>query len=155
MWGGPPTSNILLDSTQRPDAPAQGDDVSPSRLACPNGVLSLRPIKALRQLVQRHRFRFQTSVRAHQHSAKTAAESSSALQAMIISRYRRLSFASPIAARRIWMIVSNSHSKWTSTSRERSCQRLFFGEACVKRGCFPPLPIVMGRVHTSLLSQVE
>ena len=32
-------------------------------------------------------------------------------------------------------------------------------EVCVKRGCFPPLPIVMGRVLTSvltrLLSQVE
>ena len=78
-------------------------------LGSPSGVLALRLLKALRQFAQSHRNRFQTSVCAHQHSSKAAAESSSALQAMTRTCSRRLSFASLIASRRTWMIASNSH----------------------------------------------
>ena len=92
-------------------------------LGSPSGVLALRLLKALRQFAQSHRHRFQTSVCAHQHSSKTAAESSSALQAMTRTRSRRLSFTSLIASRRTWMIASTTRIQNGSIQAENECAR--------------------------------
>ena len=111
-WSVPhPTKNALPHT----DAPAQGDEVSPSARKPKRGAGSSTaqsaetvrsepspPLPDLR-LGLRSPALFQNCGRINNHRALYT------LQAMTRTRSRRLSFASLIASRRTWMIASNSH----------------------------------------------